>query len=247
VPLSDPRENPIVRKLQATLALSAEEIEAVTDLPIQIASVRADQDIIREGDRPSRCFAVLEGFTCAYKLAAEGRRQIVVFHMPGDIPDIQSLHLHVLDTSFSTITPCKVGFIQHDALRDLCNRFPRLTSAFWRETLIDASIFREWMTSIGRRSAHARIAHLICEMVIRLRAVGLASGHTYEIPITQAEFGDALGLSFVHVNRVMKDLRKAGLISQQGRVLTVLDWDGLKRAGDFEAGYLHLRNAELAA
>src|SRR5215207_8227501 len=108
----------------------------------QAVSLRADQDIVREGDRPTRSCLVLEGFTCIYKLTGEGKRQIMGFQIPGDIPDLQSLHLTVLDTTLGTITPCKVGFIQHEVLRELCERNPRIASAFWRETLIDASIFR---------------------------------------------------------------------------------------------------------
>src|SRR3712207_4139041 len=170
----------------------------------------------------------------------------MAFHIAGDIPDLQSLHLKVLDNSIGTITPCKVGFIQHEALRDLCLRYPRITSGLWRETLIDASVFREWMVSIGRREAYNRIAHLLCEMVLRMKAVGLAEDHRCELPITQAEFGDALGLSTVHVNRTLQELRAAGLITLKGSTLTVLDWEELKRAGDFDPTYLHLENGEAA-
>ena len=246
MPSADPDRNPIIRKLQVIAALSPAERAAAAALPVQVVEMRADQDIIREGDRPTRCFAILAGLTCAYKVAAEGRRQIVGFHIAGDMPDVLSLHLPVLDNSFSTITSCRIGFIQHDALRDLCDRFPRLAGAFWRETLIDAAIFREWMTSIGRRMAPSRIAHLICEMAVRMRAVGLADGNVCDLPITQTELGDALGLSNVHVNRSLKELRSAGLISQQGSVVRILDWDRLRETGDFDPAYLHLRAARPA-
>ena len=236
----------LVRKLESIFTLSDEDRAALTNLPMQIADIRADQDLVREGDRPTRSCLLLEGFTCNYTITGEGKRQIMAFHVPGDIPDIQSLHLKVLDNSLGTLTPCKVGFIRHEALHELCDRYPRIASAFWRETLIDAAIYREWMTSIGRREAYARIAHLFCEMALRLKAVGLTQDHTCELPITQAELGDALGLSTVHVNRTLQELRGAGLIRLTGSVLHVLDWKGLKEAGDFDPTYLHLENREAA-
>jgi len=174
-------------------------------------------------------------------MTGEGRRQIMAFGFPGDIPDLLSLHLDVLDNSLSTITPCKVGFIGHETLRDLCSRFPQIASAFWRDTLIDASIFREWMLNIGQREAYSRLAHLLCEFIVRSQAIGLGHDGTYYAPMTQGELGDAMGISTVHANRVLQGLRGAGLISWRGTQLTVLDWDGLKSAGDFDPTYLHLR------
>ena len=198
---------------------------------------------MRTGDRPTRCFLVQDGFACSYKITGAGTRQILNFHVPGDVPDLQSLHLDVLDFSIGTITPCTVGFIQHDALHELCRQYPQITSAFWRETLIDAAMFRDWIVNNGKRDACAAMAHLLCELLVRLRAVGLAQDFRCDLPVTQSEFADALGISTVHTNRVVQDLRAAGLIILQGRTLTVLDWVGLKRTGDFDPTYLHLKNA----
>ena len=238
---------PLVRKLESLITLSAAEKEVLAHLPLQVAEFRADQDIVREGDRPTRCFVVLEGFCITYSMIGDGKRQIMAFHIPGDMPDLQSLHLTVLDNSVGTITPCTVGFVQHHVLQDICERYPRITAAFWRETLTDAAIFRRWLTSLGRRDAYARIAHLFCEMALRLRAVGLAGGHSFAFPITQGELGDALGLSFVHVNRTIQELREAGLITLKGGHIEVLDWEGLKAAGDFDSTYLHLKDQRVAA
>ena len=235
--------HPLIRKLESIFTLTDEERDALVSLPMQVADLKADQDVVREGDRPSRSFVLLEGFACTYKVTGEGKRQIMAFHISGDLPDLQSLHLKVLDNSVGTITPCKVGFIRHETLHDLCGRYPRITSALWRQTLIDAAVFREWMASIGQREAYSRIAHLLCEMMVRMRSVGLAQDHTCELPITQAELGDALGLSTVHINRVLQELRGDGLIRLAGGTLTVLDWDGLKKAGDFDPTYLHLEQA----
>ena len=239
--------HPLIRKLESIFTLTDEERDALVSLPMQIADLKADQDVVREGDRPSRSFVLLEGFACTYKVTGEGKRQIMAFHISGDIPDLQSLHLKVLDNSVGTITPCKVGFIQHETLHDLCERFPRIARALWRETLIDASIFREWITNVGRRDGTSRMAHILCEMMVRLRAVGLAQDHTCDLPITQSELADATGLTTVHVNRVLQQLRGAGLITLKGGVLSVLDWDGLKKAGDFDPTYLHLEQKQMAA
>jgi CRP-like cAMP-binding protein len=242
-----PEANPIIRKLESIFQLSEEERAAIADLPMQVAEIRSNQDIVREGDRPSRCFALLEGFTCTFKLTGEGKRQILAFGIAGDMPDLQSLHLHVLDASVGTLTRCKVGFIEHEVLHGLCDRFPRVADAFWRETLIEASVFREWMTNVGRRQAYGRIAHLLCELVVRMRAVGLADDHACALPMTQNELADATGMSTVHVNRTLQELRGDKLISLRGERLTVLDWDALKEAGDFDPTYLHLKRPERAA
>ena len=239
--------HPIIRKLESIFRLSDDEKAAVMDLPLQITAIKADQDIVREGDRPSRCFAVLDGFACTFKITGEGKRQISSFHIPGDLPDLQSLHLTVLDISIGTITPCSIGFVQHEAARDLCARFPRIGSAFWRETLIQAAIFREWVTNVGRREAYGRVAHLLCEMAVRMRAVGLADANTCDLPMTQNELADATGMSTVHVNRTLQELRADGLITLKGASLTVLDWNGLKHAGDFDPTYLHFERKDVAA
>jgi CRP-like cAMP-binding protein len=238
---------PLIRKLESIVSLDENERTALLNLPLQVVSLKADQDIVREGDRPTRSCALLEGFTAMFKVTAEGKRQITAFHIPGDIPDLQSLHLEVLDTSLSTLTPCKVGFIQHEALQDLCDRHPRIAKALWRETLIDAAIYREWTVNVGRREAYSRIAHILCELTVRMKAVGLTRDDTCKIPITQNEFADATGLSNVHVNRVLQALRSDGLIILKGDTLQVLDWDKLKQAGDFDPTYLHLERKQEAA
>jgi CRP-like cAMP-binding protein len=239
--------SPLVRKLDSIFHLSAEERGALESLPMQVTELKTDQDIVRQGDRPSRCCLMLEGFACTYQVTGEGKRQIMAFHIAGDIPDLQSLHLKVLDNSLCTITHAKVGFIQHEAVRDLCLRYPRTAGALWRATLIDASVFRAWMANIGRRDAFNRIAHILCEHVVRMRAVGLAQGDECQVPITQNELADALGLTPVHVNRVLQDLRAAGLFTLKGGVLSILDWERLKETGDFDPTYLHLEKEQAAA
>jgi CRP-like cAMP-binding protein len=239
--------NAIIRKLQTILSLSDEERAAILALPVDQRELRAHQEIVCEGDRPTRSFVILEGVACASKLTGEAKRQILAFHITGDMPDLQSLHLETLDISIGAISACKVSFIQHADLRHLCGHHTRIAAALWRETLIYASIFREWMTNIGQREALSGAAHLMCEYVARMGAMGLAEDHSCQMPMTQQDLGDAMGISIVHVNRVLQELRRLGLIKFGSGNLTVLDWEQLKAVGDFDPGYLHLRRAEHAA
>ena len=240
-------DNPLIRKIESVFTLSDDERQALENLPMQVVVIKDNQDIVREGDSPSRSCLILSGFACTYKVTKDGKRQIMAFNIAGDVPDLQSLHLRVLDNSISTLSTCRVGFITHDDLRNICDRYPRITAALWRENLIDAAIFREWMLNIGRREAYNRIAHLFCEMLVRLRAVGLAEDHTCDFPITQSEFADAFGITPVHVNRVLKQMRADGLIELKGTQLRIPDWDRLKEVGEFNPRYLHLESNQAAA
>ncbi|MGY2461605.1 Crp/Fnr family transcriptional regulator [Vreelandella sulfidaeris] len=235
-----PHHDLMISKLELSFPLNSEEKQALLELPIQIVDVKSHQDIVKMGDKPSQCCLLLGGFSCVYKLTREGRRQIMTMHIPGDIPDLQSLHLEVADINIASISACKVGYIQHKDLHRLCERFPRLTSAFWRETLVDAAIFREWLLNIGQREGYARIAHIICELMMRLKAVGLAEDSTFNMPVTQAELADATGMTPVHVNRVLQALRADGLIISDKKQIKIPDWEKLKEAGEFDPLYLHL-------
>lgn len=188
-----PEHKALIRKLRSIAPLSEAEIRTILRLPFRVRQVGPDHDVAKEGDRPSESCLVAEGFLCRYKFTAEGRRQIFSFHLPGDIPDLQSLELKVMDHYLGTLTTARLAFIPHQALEDLMSTCPRVAKVLWRDTLIDASVFREWMLGMGRRSAVTRIAHVLCEVLVRLRAVGLAQEHECELPLTQAELGDALG------------------------------------------------------
>ena len=206
----------LVRRLDSIFKLNEPERAAVAALPIHIVELEAGQDIVREGEQPSRSCLLLSGLACIYKITGDGRRQIMAFQIPGDVPDLQSLHLRTLDNSIGTLTTCRLGFIRHDHLRDLCQQFPRITEAFWRTTLIDAAIFREWIANIGQREAPARLSLLLlCETLVRMEAMGLASGLTCAFPINQRRLGEAIGMSTVHVNRTLQQLRGLGLIRLQ--------------------------------
>lgn len=231
---------PLVRKLNSNAPISDKERLAVQNLPFTVKHIEADQDIVREGDQPSNCCLLLDGLLFLYKTLPDGARQILTFHVPGDIPDLQSLHLELLDHSMAAATDSSVAFIPHEPLRELCHAYPRLADKLWRETLIDGAIFREWVLNVGQREAASRIAHILCEMFTKLQAVGLARGNSFDFPITQAELGDATGLTTVHVNRSIQKLRGDRLISWEKGRCTIFDWDRLKEAAMFDATYLHL-------
>jgi CRP-like cAMP-binding protein len=240
-----PGHDQLIRKLECIIDLSDEEKEVLRGLPLTVRSFGADQDIVREGDRSSTCTLVLSGFVCRYKVVPDGKRQIMGFYLPGDIPDLQSLHLQFMDHSLGTLVPSTIAQIPHESVHAAARSCPGITVALWRDTLIDAAIFREWMIGLGRRSARGRIAHLLCELQVRFRALGLTSDGTYELPITQAELGDALGLSTVHVNRVLQELRAENLIVLRGGVLSIPDWEALTEAGEFDPAYLHIKPERL--
>jgi CRP-like cAMP-binding protein len=231
----------LIRKLETLAALSDEAKQALGSLPMSVKVFGADQDIVREGDCPVECCLVLEGMVFRYLMLDDGRRQIMGFYIPGDIPDLQSLHIKIMDHSVGTLVPTIVGLIPHQSLNNLNARYPRIANALWRDTIVDAAMFRLWMVGLGRKSAHERIAHLFCELLMRFKAVGIAKDAlTCEFPMTQTELGDALGLSAVHVNRVVQDLRADGLINLRGSSLHINDWERLQQRAKFNPTYLHL-------
>ena len=234
----------LIRRLETITSLSEDEKNAILALPVKVVELRADADIVREGDRPSQCCLLVEGFLCRYKVLSDGKRQIMAFYVPGDIPDLLSLHIDVMDHSLATIVPSKVAFIPHDPLRRLIDQNPTIAGAFWRDTLVDAALFREWVVNLGSRDAYSRIAHLICEVFLKLKAVGLIKGNSFDFPITQSEIGDATGLSTVHVNRSIMELRKDGLITLEKGRCTIPDFSRLEDAALFDPTYLHLRSGQ---
>lgn len=233
----------LIRKLSTIVKLSSADKADLAALPLNVRLVAADVDIVREGERPTQCCLLLDGFACRYKILPNGGRQIFSFHIPGDIPDLQTLHVEVMDHSLGTLVPTRVAFIPHAALSELMARNPNILAACWRDTLIDAAVFREWLAGVGRRTAYQRIAHLLCELAVRLQSVGLGDPDGFELRVTQAELGDSLGLSTVHVNRVLQDLRSEALIASRGRYMAIRDWEGLKSAGEFDPNYLHMRQS----
>jgi CRP-like cAMP-binding protein len=230
----------LVTKLERRDQLSAEERRVLEGTVARVREVKADEDIVREGDQPSESSVMLDGFSARYKILSNGRRQITALHVLGDFVDLHSFLLGKMDHGVVALTPCRVGVVPHEELRAITDRYPHLTRLLWLNTLIDGAIHREWLVAMGRRSALGHTAHLICELFLRLQAVGQVDGNTMQLPITQAELGDTLGISTVHVNRVVQELRNQGLITWRGEKLTIDNWDGLRNAAEFDPTYLHL-------
>lgn len=232
-----------LNRLTRLHALSGDEKAAIGRLPFQGARIAAGGQIAREGHRTGHCTLIVEGYAYSYKLTGGGQRQIVGLFLAGELPDLPTLHLGASDAGIAALTDCRIATVAHEPLRRLCEAQPRLASALWRETLLQASIAREWMLNIGQRDALARAGHLFCEIVLRQREAGLSAGEGCDFPITQIALADALGLSSVHINRMVQELRNSGLIEWDGRRLTILDWRRLSTGADFDPAYLRLADA----
>lgn len=237
----------MVRRLQRRSPLGEADREALLSLPHTIRKLPASTHIVRDGDRPDHVCLLLAGFAHRYKLTGEGGRQIISIHMASEFVDLQNGLLSVADHSVQTLTETEAAYIPRRAVEELMFGNPSIGRALWIDTLIDASIFREWVVNVGRRDSRARVAHLLCEFSLRMAAAGLASNHHYELPMTQEQLADAVGLTSVHVNRVLKQLGQEGLISRDRRSIVIEDWRGLREAGDFSERYLHHDGLEAAS
>jgi CRP-like cAMP-binding protein len=238
-PASLPSGHPLIHKLERLVRLSPEERRAVEGLLFQVRSFEPRRDVTHD-EAPTQCCLVLTGWLCRYKMVDEGRRQIMALHLPGEIPDQQGLYLPTMDYSLCTLTMSTLAFIPHEGLRSVLSAYPRLGTALWRDVLVEGAILRQWVIGMGQRSAPGRIAHLFCELYARLEALGLAANHRYELPCTQYDLGDIFGLSTVHINRLLQDLRSAHLIELKGRSLALPDWDRLVHFAEFDPTYLFL-------
>ena len=235
----DTATNPLTQKLRAFAQLSNEDNRVLDDLVVNVRQIEARTDLISEGDRPSDVFLVMEGFACRYKILPEGKRHIMAYLVPGDFCDLHVFILREMDHSLGTLSPCSVVEIPRARILALLER-PAIARALWVAALVDEATLREWLVNIGSRSAEDRVGHLLCELLFRLRAVGMANGDSYELPITQGELADTMGLSDVHMNRVIQRLRKDKLITLTGKNLVILDYDRLAAISSFNPNYLHL-------
>ena len=233
----------LVRRMRITDALSDDDIAAIRALPITVKDYPAERPVVRDGQRATESCLVIEGFCIRSKTLSDGKRQILSIHIPGEIPDLMSLFLHVMDHDLSTLTPCRLGLINHEALRQLHRRKPNVAEMFWRDTLIDAAMFREWIVNVGQRPAPARLAHVMMELRERLRVIGRVDGSSFEMPMTQEEIGEALGITGVHANRVIRQLREEGIVDLHRGRATVLNEARFLELSDFDDRYLHLSPA----
>lgn len=206
----------------------------------QVSEFRPGQDIVREHEFKAQANVLLTGWTSRYIDLNDGRRQILALHIPGDFIDLHSYQLELMDHSVRALTPCQIAVIPHERLDRITEQFPHLTRQLWLHTLVDAAIMRQWMLGLGRRSALENTAHLFCELFYRLRAVGLAKGRSFLLPVTQIELSEALGISPVHANRTLQELRAQGLVRLRGQQAEILDLERLEALAEFDPDYLHL-------
>jgi CRP-like cAMP-binding protein len=229
------------------MKLSEADHSALLALRHNVKKMEANHYIVREGDRAEFSCLMLSGFSIRHKIVAGGYRQIVAIHMKGEMVDLQNSMLGTADHSVQMLTAGKVAMIPREEIDRIAFDRPNIGRAMWIDTLVDASIFREWIANVGRRNARTRVAHVLCEFALRLKVAGLGEHNDYDLPMSQEQLADTTGLTSVHVNRTLKGLEKDGLISRRTpRSVTVGDWKKLADTGDFHSGYLHLRDREPA-
>ena len=230
----------LLLKLRRRDVVGEQEERALRAAVSEIREYDAGRTIIRAGVTMNESSLQISGFSCRYKDLADGQRQIMETHVPGDFVDLHSFLLKRLEHGVAALTPTRIAVVPHEALKRITEQHPHLARMLWFSTLLDAAIHREKILSVGRRTALARIAHLLCELFVRLEVVGLAGSDSYKLPLTQADLADATGLTSVHVNRMLKKLRDDGLLTFRTGEVAIHDWEGLQRAGEFDPSYLFL-------
>lgn len=232
--------NPLLTQFQKTRSLSQSETASLSKVPLRRVTLRPEEPMVRAGDRTTSCILVLDGMLATSKVDGVGRRQITAIHITGDFPDLMSLQLELADSDIRAVAKAEVASINHDHLRRLALDHPNLAAKLWRTSLVDAAISREWVLNLGQRESISRMAHVLCEILLRMQVAGLANGNTCRMPLTQVNLSEVTGMSLVHVNRVLQQLRHKDLITLARGQLDVLNWAGLVKVGDFSAEYLHI-------
>lgn len=230
----------LLLKLRARDEISSDEEAALRGLPDGVIEVPCDKTIIRAGDLLDHSTLLLDGLMCRYKDLKNGSRQISELHVAGDFVDLHSFTLKRLDHNIMALTPCRVAQVPHSRLRRITEELPHLTRVLWFATNLDAAIHREWVLSLGRRPALARVAHFFCELHVRLEIVGMTRGHSFDLELTQVDLAECLGLTSIHVNRMLKVLREQGLVELRSGKAEIRDLEGLRRVAEFSTDYLSL-------
>ncbi len=230
----------LLLKLRARDIVTEEEERVLRESVGPVSKVGAGRTLIRSGVTLSESTLLISGIACRYKDLADGQRQIMELHVAGDFLDLHSFLLKRLEHHVGSLSPVQLTTVPHDRLRFVTENYPHLARMLWFSTLLDASIHRERILSVGRRTAVARIAHLLCELNIRLEIAGLAADNRFKLPMTQGDIADANGLTSVHVNRMLRKLRDDELLTFRGGEVVVHDWEGLQRVAEFTPSYLFL-------
>lgn len=230
----------LVENLELRSPLLEADRQAILALPYTLKSFAPGSYVVREGEPPMGCGILVSGFAYRQKLTGDGGRQILSIHIPGEALDFQNIFLNVADHSVQMLTRGHVATVPRADIQRIARSSAAIGHAILVNILVDASIFREWILNVGRRDAKSRLAHVLCELAVRLDAHGLAEDMGYHLPMTQAELADALGLTPVHLNRVIRSLEADGLINRSKREISFPDWDRMRDIADFNDRYLHL-------
>jgi CRP-like cAMP-binding protein len=230
---------PLVRKLEGFSHLSEAERAALEGLAWQVESVPAHSDLAFEGDKPRGVLLIMGGMAYRYRMRGNGARQILAYLVPGDMGDLDTDLFDHMDHGIATFSACKVVWIEPEALSDLRQSHPVIDRTLRMSSLVDTATLGAWVMNVGCRMAIERLAHLFCELLLRLQAVGLATENSYALPLSQGELADTTGLSDVHLNRSVQELRRRGLIHLSARTLTILDVPALMTLAEFRPDYLH--------
>lgn len=235
--------NALIEKLARRDIVSPCEIAALAEVLDPPRRVAIHTDIVVEHEYTDHSILLLEGFTARYSTLSDGRRQITEINVAGDFVDLHSLLMKQMDHGVVTLTPCVIAHAPHSRLQRLTEQHAHLTRLLWLDTIIDAAIHRQWLVAMGQRSGLGHLSHLLCELFTRLGAVGLTDGQSFHLPLTQTVLGDALGLSTVHVNRLIAELRREGLVRWNNPRVDILDWPRLAAIAEFDPTYLRLHSA----
>ena len=234
-----------LKKLRKRIDISSEEERVIRGAVAEVRNVRADQMVVRSGEELSVSLLLLDGWLARSKDLAGGERQVTELHVAGDFADLHGFTLKRLDHDVMSLSDCRLAVVPHERLREITQDFPRLGRIYWFSTNMDASIQRELTLSLGQRSAISRMAHLFCELYVRLDVVGRTRDGGYQFPLTQREISECLGLTVVHANRTLQELRRRGLVEFENRQLRIVDRRGLEGLAEFDPAYLYLDKHDL--
>jgi len=236
----------MVRKLSLRANLDEDDRRAILRLPYVQRSHAAGAYVVREGEPPrAHTDLIHDGFAFRHKVTAEGARQIVSLHLRGDFIDLQHLFLNIADHNVQALTEIKTVGVEREALQAIALERPAVGRAMWIDALVESSIYREWVMNVGRRDARARISHVLCEFALRMKAAGYLSDQGFDLPLTQEQLADVVGLTPVHVNRTLRSLERDGIITRSKRRVSFKDWSTAARIGGFNSLYLHLNQGAL--
>lgn len=197
-------------------------------------------DLVSEGTSPSHSTLLLSGFAARYNVKLDGTRQITSLHVAGDFVDLHSLLMKPMDHGIVALTTCQVALFPHERMVGMLEQHPAIARLLWLNTLIDGGTHRRWTFCMGSYQAHQHLAHLICELYLRLQQIGRVDDHSFHLPLSQATVGECLAITPVHANRAVQKLRARGEISWERDLITIKDWDGLVQSAEFDPTYLHM-------